>query len=175
MTYIVTLQDKDIFGVPRNDSGNYSVRPTSKGFVIDTNGSICLLQVGDFYGLPGGGIEDGETPEQAFIRECKEEIGCDVHIEKKLGVALQVRDRTAKKYEIHYFVAKVVGEKGVPTTTQDDEKDVGFNWMPQGKVGSLLEEQIARIPMNESDLHTLSGGYALAFNARTHMQAFRML
>jgi 8-oxo-dGTP diphosphatase len=35
--------------------------------------------------LPGGTIEYGENPEQALLREVKEEIGIDVKIEKFLG------------------------------------------------------------------------------------------
>ena len=38
-----------------------------------------------FYSIPGGGIEDGETPEQTAIRELKEECGLDGVIIKKTG------------------------------------------------------------------------------------------
>ena len=37
-----------------------------------------------FYSIPGGGIEDGETPEETALRELKEECGLDGTIKRKL-------------------------------------------------------------------------------------------
>ena len=39
-----------------------------------------------FYSIPGGGIEDGETPEDAAIRELKEECGLNGKVVKKLAI-----------------------------------------------------------------------------------------
>ncbi|KKW39395.1 MAG: leucyl-tRNA synthetase, partial [Candidatus Peribacteria bacterium GW2011_GWB1_54_5] len=131
-----------------------------KGFVIDQDGNIALLSVGTYFGLPGGGIEEGETAEEAFVRECVEEIGVRISIERKLGVALQSRAKVVKQYQIHYFIARVVGQKGVPTTVQEDELAVQFGWYPIDKVRSLLEEQIPRIPLNGQKSDIPSDNYA---------------
>lgn len=39
-----------------------------------------------FYTIPGGGIEEGETPEQTALRELKEECGLDGTIVRPLAV-----------------------------------------------------------------------------------------
>ena len=39
-----------------------------------------------YFSIPGGGIEKGESPEEAAKREIKEELGVDVKLIDKLGV-----------------------------------------------------------------------------------------
>lgn len=40
----------------------------------------------DFWGLPGGGMEAGEAPWQAAVREVQEETGLTVEVERLSGV-----------------------------------------------------------------------------------------
>jgi 8-oxo-dGTP diphosphatase len=49
-------------------------RPAAYGIVVKDN-QILLLKQTNGYDLPGGGLEYGETPEEAVIREIKEETG----------------------------------------------------------------------------------------------------
>ncbi|MCC7304452.1 NUDIX domain-containing protein [bacterium] len=44
------------------------------GFAIDSDGKLLLVKTRDgMWGPPGGRIEEGETPEQALVRELNEE------------------------------------------------------------------------------------------------------
>lgn len=52
-----------------------------------------------FYSIPGGGIEAGETPEQAATRELKEECGLDGTIVKKLA-EIYNNGRTEYSFEV---------------------------------------------------------------------------
>lgn len=63
------------------------MRHRSMAMVVK-NGRILMIKicVGDcnFYTIPGGGIDNNETPEQTAIRELKEECGLDGVIVRKL-------------------------------------------------------------------------------------------
>jgi len=58
-------------------------------FVLDDNDNVLLFHRRkpgeEYYSVPGGGVEPGETPEQAAVRELKEETGLDVTLGDKIG------------------------------------------------------------------------------------------
>lgn len=58
------------------------------GCVFDERGRVLLQKRGDSenWGFPGGAIELGETPENAAIRELKEETGLDVVVNSLIGI-----------------------------------------------------------------------------------------
>lgn len=58
------------------------------GCIFNEKGEVLLQRRGDFgkWGFPGGAVELGETPEQATIREVKEETGLEVEIRRLIGV-----------------------------------------------------------------------------------------
>lgn len=82
----------------------------SSVFVFDkSKKKILLVKRRDVpvWVIPGGGIEEGETPEKAAIREAKEESGFDIKIIRK--VAEYTHIGSDKKN--HLFEAQTTGGK----------------------------------------------------------------
>ncbi len=164
MEYFSIIKDVDVFKNPIMEVGEYTLRPTAKGIVLDSDGNIALLSNGEHSLFPGGGVEEGEAYEEAFIRECKEEIGCDVGVLYSIGDAVHFRANGMKKYETRFFVAKVLGEKGYPTTTASGELACTISWLTEAEIFKILEEQMPYIRADD---------YAAHFNCPTHLEAFK--
>lgn len=67
-----------------NDLYRFSVHTV----ILDEEERVLLVKrtYGDKrWGLPGGGVEPGETIHEAIIRECKEELGIDVIVDALTG------------------------------------------------------------------------------------------
>jgi 8-oxo-dGTP pyrophosphatase MutT (NUDIX family) len=67
------------------------------------------------WNLTGGGIEDGETPEEAVIRETFEETGFKIEILHKLGIYNNIDVKTGGVWnQTHLFEGRVVFGKFIP-------------------------------------------------------------
>ena len=91
--------------------------------------------------LPGGGIEDGETSDEAAVREVKEETGLDVEIVRMLWHVEQLKDDGEQRY-VNFFLARPVG--GELALGEDPEFD---------ESGQVLRE-VKKVSMEELSLLT---------------------
>jgi len=67
----------------------YITHPGAYGVMLDQSGKVGVLQTPNGFFLPGGGIDDNETPEQALSRELLYETGCRVRVKGEIGLAAQ--------------------------------------------------------------------------------------
>jgi len=119
-------------------------RRAVRGIIFDSDSNVALLHAKNegYYGLPGGGVDSEEKYEQGIVRECKEEVGCDVEIVKYIGTTLEYRKRNNLLNESWGYTTKVVGEKGLPILIGDEneiEKNSVVIWVTLTEAIRLMQ------------------------------------
>jgi len=111
-------------------SGSLGYRDKSLGIVINKDKDFLIVQTESYrdndWNFPGGGIEEGETPEEAVLRELNEELGSDkFKIISKSSRQIEYdwpefiiakdlkkrRNKTYKGQRMNVFLVKFVGQK----------------------------------------------------------------
>lgn len=89
-----------------------------------------------FYCLPGGHVHIGEDSGEALIREVKEEVECNVTIDKLVGIHENFFNRNNKAYHElgFYYLVKVSDHIKIDdyVRTENDcgqEKELNFKWI----------------------------------------------
>ncbi len=113
--------------------------------VLERNGAILLgenrrrLAVGgplqSVFDLPGGEVEEGETLEEALVREWDEETGCPIQMEDFLFVQEGLRKIHGKRayvWRSFFFKVKALGE---PTPEAELKS---LLWCPRKRLAEVL-------------------------------------
>lgn len=97
-----------------------------------------------YYSIPGGGIDHGETPEEAVVREMREEMSVGVR-----PIRLLARQTASKRHNYHhYFLCEII--EGVPIFNTSSEEGhlaaIGVSrykvaWLPITDAAHVMKHQ----------------------------------
>ena len=95
---------------------------------------LCALRgpemtLPNYWEFPGGKIEEGESKEEALVREIDEELGCKIEV-------LQHVDDTTYEYEkvivrLETYLSRIIG--GTPKISEHAE----IKWVPRKELNTL--------------------------------------
>ena len=120
---------------------NIKFHITVKGIVIYHNQILILKRIRPssdglgYWELPGGGLEYGETPHEALIRELKEETNLDIKILKPVYTFTAIRP--------HYQTVGI-GFLSIPMNdhVRISEEHTDFKFVETSELKDYLDEKI---------------------------------
>ena len=115
----------------------------SAALILDGEGRILMVQptYKRHAEPPGGVVEAGETPAQACVRECREELGVDVEVTQLLAVDHQTKPEPAGDSSMFVY--------GVAFTDPDAEFTLpprelsSWRYVPHDELGQVTRPRIA--------------------------------
>ena len=135
------------------------------GIVLIQDGKVALIErhrAGlDYFVFPGGGVDEGESPEQAAVREAMEELGIEVAIKQKVAeVKLGQKSR-----QVYFLAEQIGGEFGTGngeeyTDADPTSPEEGIYipiWMPIGEL--LLRQNIYPVDVARLVVKSLEEGW----------------
>jgi ADP-ribose pyrophosphatase YjhB (NUDIX family) len=115
--------------------------PSVSGFVFDGSGRLLVARHGDvgLWAAPGGGVDPGERPEEAVVRELKEELGIVVEVRGLIGVygGPEFHTLYPNGHEVAYVIAAyacaIVSGEPEPDTVEIND----VRWASEPEVPAL--------------------------------------
>lgn len=140
-------------------------KKAARAVIVDDKNRVAIIDVrnGEYFKIPGGGIEDGETVDQAVRREAMEEAGSEIEIVQELGEQEFIDPGPDYNGLVHHsvcFLARKTDEHSDPNF-DDWEKSNNFQllWVDFDEAFRLFERSRTKDPygkaINERDFRYL--------------------
>ena len=95
---------------------------TRAGIVLIEEDKVALIErhrAGmHYFVFPGGGVDEGETPEQGAVREAMEELGVEVANQQKVAII-----HFGESTQIYFLVKRIGGKFGTGTGEEYTDSD----------------------------------------------------
>ena len=139
------------------------VRNSGKAIVILERRLLVIKHrdsEGDWYSLPGGGQEPGETVTDALQRECLEELGVGVdvgplrYIREYIGANHEFSREDADSHQVDFvFECRLLADPAHARPSSPDPRQVGIAWLPLAtlETSRLYPKELARLLLNGID------------------------
>lgn len=92
---------------------------------------VCLIET-DYWNIPKGHIDEGETKEETLEREMDEEIGCKVNVIKPLP-EVEYNDGNGDDMIMYTYLCEI--SEGDPRPESEEYK---LEWIPLDKASEVL-------------------------------------
>ncbi len=149
MKFLAEISDETL-GVGKREQLNttYIVRKSARAVLMNEKGEVALqhLRKNNYYKLPGGGVEQGESILEALTREVKEEVGCSCEVGKEIGIVIEYRNEHNLLHISYCYLARVVGTLGEAAYEQGEiDEDQTTIWVSPEEGWKLIQGSITDI------------------------------
>ena len=141
------MKTVEILGANRFESYT-KTRDGSRAIIIQ-DGKILLSHeiISGWWLIPGGGMEEGETPKDCVVREVEEETGLIVRPTEQFLILHEYYEEY--RYTSYYFVCEVTGVGHMNLTDEEKRRGLKPEWIPLQDAIEMFSKHESYADVNE--------------------------